>query len=56
MPQAQVSGVQRARAKNLEDTARTILLAVEQAAPPSLPRKGGGNGDSRMFGETEGEL
>jgi very-short-patch-repair endonuclease len=44
--------------KNLDGVARTILLTVEQAVPPSLtlPRKGGGNGESRSVGEAEGKL
>jgi very-short-patch-repair endonuclease len=44
--------------KNLEGVAQTILLAVEQAAPPSLtlPRKGGGNGESSALGDAEGKL
>src|SRR5579872_5544587 len=38
---------------NLEGVALAILQAAEQAAPPSLtlPRKGGGNGDSMLWNE-----
>jgi very-short-patch-repair endonuclease len=39
--------------RNLEGVALSILQAAEQAAPPSLtlPRKGGGNGETCTVGE-----
>ena len=41
--------------RNLEGVVSSILQAAEQAVPPSLtlPRKGGGNGESCALGETE---
>ena len=44
--------------KNLEGVVRSILQAAEQAAPPSLtlPRKGGGNGESSLLDKPEREL
>jgi very-short-patch-repair endonuclease len=43
--------------KNLEGVVLSIRQAAEQAAPPSLtlPRKGGGNGESPVAG-TKGDL
>ena len=44
--------------KKLEGVVLSILQAAEQAAPPSLtlPRKGGGNGESGALGDAEGKL
>ena len=43
--------------RNLEGVALTILQAAEQAVPPSLtlPRKGGGNGESGAVNETNSQ-
>ena len=44
--------------RNLEGVVLSILQAAEQAAPPSLtlPRKGGGNGESGNLGQPEGRF
>jgi len=39
---------------NLEGVALAILEAAEQAVPPSLAHKGGGNGDSGVPDQSEG--
>jgi very-short-patch-repair endonuclease len=41
--------------RNLEGVALSILQAAEQAVPPSLtlPRKGGGNGESGALGQAD---
>jgi len=42
--------------KNLEGVVLAIGLAAEQAAPPSLTRKGGGNTARRITGDEKEKL
>ena len=44
--------------KNLEGVVLTIAEVAEQAAPPSLtlPRQGGGNGESRTVDQAKGSM